>query len=424
MTDVATAKAAWERGRAVVIVSPPAPECAAALWQLVGADPSPIVLICNDSAAAAMWAATVPAAFRFHAVSGLSRSERLLREGAVDVLAGSPQDLAALVTRSALKLDQTQTIALAWPETLAAGEQMPVVDTLLAEAREARRVVLSWDPRALETLLTRYAHHATYVGAVPVDEAGQLAPHVGSARYAVVSSWRRDAAVSDVLDVLDPAHPYVWHGGTVSVPTPCDAIVATRLPWREELAALRAGGAGVAPVILVSADQIAYLASIARPLTALRLPSAADQARDRTTELRDRVSAVLDGRSLDAELTLLAPLFERYDPAAVAAALYVIGQGSSVVRDSPTTDDRSAQTPSWVKIFVNIGKKDRASAKDLVGALIKEVKLERTDIGRIDVRETFCVVEVTAAAVERAVHGLSGTAIRGRRIAARLDRVG
>lgn len=423
MTDVATAKAAWERGRAVVIVSPPAPECATALWQLVGAEPSPIVLICNDSAAAVMWAAAVPTAFRFHAVSGLGRSERLLKQGAVDVLAGSPQDLAALVTRSALKLDQTQTIVLAWPETLAAGDQMASVDTLLAEAREARRVVLSWNPRALETLLTSYAHHAPFVGAVPVDEAGQPAPPVGAARYAVVSSWRRDAAVFDVLDVLDPAHPYVWRGGSVTVPSPCDAVVATQLPSREELGALRAGGS--APVILVSADQVAYLTSIAQPLTALRLPSAADLARDRTTELRARVSAILDTRSLDAELALLGPLFERYDPAAVAAALLALShQPSDISSTKPMPERAEVSAPSRVKIFVNIGKKDRASAKDLVGALIKEVKLDKSDIGRIDVRETFCVVEVSATAAQRAVDGLSGTAIRGRRIAARLDRAG
>jgi len=44
------------------------------------------------------------------------------------------------------------------------------------------------------------------------------------------------------------------------------------------------------------------------------------------------------------------------------------------------------------------------------------------DIGRIDVRETFSVVELAAGAVDRAVRGLTGTTIRGRRVLARLDR--
>ena len=73
-------------------------------------------------------------------------------------------------------------------------------------------------------------------------------------------------------------------------------------------------------------------------------------------------------------------------------------------------------------MFVNVGTKDRASAKDLVGALIKEVKVGKGDIGRIDVRETFSVIEVAAGVADRVVRDLSGVTIRGRRAMARLDR--
>jgi len=38
------------------------------------------------------------------------------------------------------------------------------------------------------------------------------------------------------------------------------------------------------------------------------------------------------------------------------------------------------------------------------------------------VRETFSMVEVAAGAADRAVRGLTGTTIRGRRVIARLDR--
>ena len=75
-----------------------------------------------------------------------------------------------------------------------------------------------------------------------------------------------------------------------------------------------------------------------------------------------------------------------------------------------------------MKVFVGIGKKDRASAKDLVGALIREAGVAKDDIGRIDVRETFSLVEVAAGAADRAVRGLTGTTICGRRVIARLDR--
>ena len=75
-----------------------------------------------------------------------------------------------------------------------------------------------------------------------------------------------------------------------------------------------------------------------------------------------------------------------------------------------------------MKVFVNVGKKDRAAAKDLVGALIREVGIAKDAIGRVDVRDTFSVVELAPAVAEQAMRGLSRVAIKGRRALARLDR--
>jgi hypothetical protein len=58
----------------------------------------------------------------------------------------------------------------------------------------------------------------------------------------------------------------------------------------------------------------------------------------------------------------------------------------------------------------------------LVGALIKEVWLEKAQIGRIDLRESFALVEVAPAVAEQAVRRLGGVTIRGRRVTARVDR--
>jgi hypothetical protein len=80
--------------------------------------------------------------------------------------------------------------------------------------------------------------------------------------------------------------------------------------------------------------------------------------------------------------------------------------------------------PGWVKVFVSIGKKDSAGAKDLVGALIREVGLDKAQIGKVDVKETFSLVEVASQVAENAVRRLTGVSIRGKRVSARLDRAG
>jgi DbpA-like RNA binding protein len=393
------------RVRHVVLVTPPAVERAGKAWELM--DPH-AVIICADAEEALRWA-DVPPPGRAHAVTGLSRTAALLKDGRVGILAGAPADLAALVARSALKLESIQTLVIAWPESF-----VDQLDSLLAEAPEARRVILSWNPPALEGFFERHARRPEIVGDLPLDDVGRPIGPVASARYAVVSGGR--SRVSEILDAMRAVRPYVWTGGAIEAPAQMpDAVVAAALPTRDELRQLAALGPTAIPV---RASQVPYLRSIAT-LTPLPLPSAGERAQDRATTLRAQIAARLAQGDVDPELAVLSPLFEEYEPALVAGALLAIGRQSSVI------SERAPEVPQptgWSKLFVTVGKKDNASAKDLVGALIKEAGLQKGQIGKIDVRETFSLVDIAAPAIEQAVQRLSGVTIRGRRVTARPDR--
>jgi len=369
------------------------------------------LIVCADHEQAVLWADAAPAELRAHAVTGVGRTAALLKEGRVGVLAGSPADIGALLSRSALKLDTLETLVIAWPESFS-GE----LDTLLGEAPEARRVILSWDPHSLADFIERHARRAEIVGDIPLDSGGKALKPVASARYAVVPAGRRAVATRDVLDAVRSVRPYVWRGGDVAAPAdPPDAVIATTLPTREELRVL---AAIAQPLVVALASQLPYLKSIAS-LSPFALPSRADRAQDRNAALRAEISARLSESDVDAELAVLAPLFEEHDPAMVAGALLSISR-----RPAPVSKEPEAELPQggWAKVFVTVGTKDRASAKDLVGALIKEAGLQKGQIGKIDVRETFSLVDIAAAAVDQAVRRLTGVSIRGRRVSARPDR--
>ncbi len=397
-----------ERSRHTVVVVPPAVERVGTAWELID---SRAVVICADHEQATLWADAAPPEYRAHAVTGLARTAALLKDGRVGLLAGSPADLAALVARAALKLEAIETIVIAWPESFA-GE----LDALLAEAPNARRVILSWNPPMLSEFLERHARRAEVIGDLPLDPDGRPLGPVGSARYAVVSTQRRNAAVREALDMLRATRPYVWQGGAITPPPDVDVVAAVALPSRTEMQALIA--AGSQPVVLALAAQVPYLRSIAA-LTPLPLGGAADRAQDRAAALRALITERLARGDVDAELAMLAPLFEEHDPALVAGALLAIGRQPSAVSLPASAPASSA---GWSKVFVSVGRKDNASAKDLVGALIKEVGLQKGQIGKIDVRETFSLVDVAADASEQAVRRLSGVTIRGRRVTARPDR--
>ena len=397
--------------RHVVLVTPPAVERAGKAWELMD---SHAVIVCADHEQAVLWADAAPPELRAHAVTGLARTAALLKEGRLGVVAGSAADLSALVARSALKLGTLETLVIAWPESFSAE-----LDTLLGEAPEARRVILSWDPHGLADFIERHARRAEIVGDIPLDSVGKPLGPVASARYAVVPAARRVLAVRDVLDAVRSVRPYVWKGGDVAAPAePPDAVIATTLPTREELRLLVAIAQ---PLVLALASQVPYLKAIAS-LSPFTLPSHADRAQDRNATLRAAISARLAQGDVDAELAVLAPLFEEHDPATVAGALLALSRQPSTAAISHQPSAISQPEGGWVRVFVSVGRKDQASAKDLVGALIKEAGLQKGQIGKIDVRETFSLVDVAPAVAEQAVRRMAGVSVRGRRVTARPDR--
>jgi len=420
VTGVSDAQAALERGRAVMLVIPPAVEQAGMVWDLLPTPtPGPSVLIlCTDSGAAEEWADAAPPSLRIHAVTGLGRTVRLLTDGAIAVLAGSPEDLQALSTRSALKLDAVTTVVIAWPEWLIASGRLPVLEQVLGETRDARRIVLAWNPQVLEDFLERYARRPHVVGDLPMGEdARPLAP-VGPARYVLLPRARRSAARREVLDALDRPRVLEWRRGTAH-DEPADVVVCFDLPSREELVRL---AATAEPVLLLAPAQLPYARSIAAPLTPLPLPTTRLRAQSDADALRAHAALRIEAGGLEAELGFLEPLLERYDAAEVAAALLSISrQQAAAEQPTPNTPPPTPSEP-WVRLFVNVGKKDRAAAKDLVGAMTREIGLAREDIGRIEVREGFTLVSVASHAADAAIRGLSRVAIRGRRLSARRDR--
>jgi hypothetical protein len=434
VTGLAEAPAALERGRPVLFVLPPAPARAEALWPLL---PAPAdgslraVILTTDTATAVEWASVAPADIRIHPVTSVSRTARLLAAGGIDVLAGTPDSITALAATAALKLGGVPTVIIGWP----GAAPDPSLDTVLAEMKEARRMVLSWNPSALDEFCERHARRPHIVGDLPVGESGRPLPPIGSARFVVIGRTGKDGAVREALDALDAARATVWKMGDPVPERGTGPIVCADLPTRDELNALTIAGQ---VVVLVNPAQLPYLRTIAA-LDALPRPATAARGAARMDDLRSRIAARLDAGDVDAELAVLAPLLERYDAAEVAAAVLAVRlptaevklQTSDVKRlTSETGSQPSAPAPrpeasapvGKIKIHVNVGKKDRVAAKDLVGALIREVGLAKEDIGRIEVKETFCLVEIAAPVAERTVARFSGVAIRGRKVAAKLDR--
>jgi ATP-dependent RNA helicase DeaD len=76
------------------------------------------------------------------------------------------------------------------------------------------------------------------------------------------------------------------------------------------------------------------------------------------------------------------------------------------------------------RLYVALGRIAGVRPADLVGAIANEAGIDSKDIGAIEITDRFSLVEVPDDAADDIIRALSGTTIRGKRVAARRDRAG
>ena len=421
-------RAALESANPLVYVCPPAGWAAVPLLDRLPQDPHPglrtLVVAPETSIGLELARATrdITALAPLHVATGLARTASLLGAAAIRTLVAAPADALALIRRTALKLAGTARIVVAWPEMALELGHSEVLDTLLSETVSAQRLIITADETAVADFLERHARRA------PLLHAARLPSTPGpGVRYVVTPAGTRAAAFQAVLDVTNPPGAVVWDPTGELSDAPYDASgvraleqditanlgVALDLPDATTLAALL--GAAREVVVLVSAHGVPYLEKLAQPVRPLRVAGEADRARERLFELRQRLRERLAAGELDGQLLALEPLFDEYDPALVAAAAAAFSPGPPPERAS------EEEVPAWVRVRIEAGSRDSLRVGDIVGVLLNSVGLAKPDVGKVDLRDRFTLIEVRAGAAERAVAGLAGAIVRGHRLSARMD---
>ncbi|HEU4588231.1 MAG TPA: DbpA RNA binding domain-containing protein [Gemmatimonadales bacterium] len=428
------------RGHNLVLVTAPAPACGgpalAAVLSRLGEGRRGLLLV--PEAEVEEWGALATSlgrssGLRIQVARGASRASRRLRSDALDLLVAGPDAAAELLSRSALKPDQLAVLVLAWPDRWA--EDDLVAGLMQDLPKDAQRVVLTDNPAHVTELSERFARKAMTVGAPPADS--EEPEPVGPVRTVGAAWARRSQVVSELLELLDPASFTVWTADrsrhadlaralpagdpgvrVVTGDAPESAtVVAFDPPSAERLRQLLEAGDEV--VLLVPPGTEAYIERIAAPRRPLAVPSLADRVAQAAAGRRATVARAIEAGRADRALLVLGPLFERFDPAAVAAALYDLW----VDAGAPTPAlAGAALAPATSKVFVDIGKADGVTPADLVAVLTKEVRVAREKIGRIDLRDSYSLIELPADEAGRIAESLSGKTLRRKRILARLDR--
>ena len=429
------------RGHPIAVLSPPAarwlgPVLAPALGRIAPDAGLQAIVVAPDAllleAAAVTRRLAAPLDLRTITAQGLGRTEARLRDGQAQILVAAPRTLLALLRRSALRAESVILTALAWPELEPDAESL---DLVLPELpREAQRLLLASRPEVLDDLAERWARKALILGRA----AGASAQPVGPVRVIVTPPSRRLQALAGLVEILDPDSLAVWvadaeeadrvrsafAGGDLAIEVgttslgQASCVVTYDLPAREQLAHLLTLAREVVALVPPAAE--AWFGGIAAPRRPLQLRGAAEDAAEGAARARAEVAARIEAGAAGG-LLAVSPLLERHDAALVAGALWELWRAGPRAVASPAPSGQPVGS-SMARIWASAGRKDGATPADFVAALTKEVGVDRTSIGRIELRETFSLIEVPAGEAERIARDLDGRTVRRRRLTAHVDR--
>ncbi len=426
------------RGHNLVVVGPPSPAYAvpALAGMLSRLGPGTRGLLLCSEAQLGEWGLLVTSlggdSLRIQVARGTARAMRRLKAAEVDLIVTSPDTALALHRRSALGPEDVGAVFLAWPESWESGESLAPL--MQDSSKDAQRIICTGAADRAADLVERYARRALTVGVPPAGTAPP-AP-AGPVRTAAVSWERRAQSLADLVEIMDPVSVAVWtadrsrHGDIARVLPLGDpavkvvtgdapkaaVVIAFDLPASDRLRQLLSAGE---VVLLVPPGTESYVEGVASPRRPLRLPGLVDAITAEAAARRATIVRTIAEKRPEAALLTLAPLFERYDPSAVAAAVYDLWTSAAA---AAAATPPAPELPGTAKIYVGIGKKDGATVNDLVAVLTKDIRVDRGKIGRVELRDAYALVELPAQEAEQVASALSGVTIRRKRITARVDR--
>jgi ATP-dependent RNA helicase DeaD len=401
-----------------------------------------------------------------------------------DVVVATPGDALRAVRGSEVKLDSLEAVVVDGASLAEAMGEWEALETLFDHVpRNAQRVVLTPETTpAVDDLVDRRVKRALrYPPQAALADQAQQPEARGVVGYVVVSErekvdvlarllgggappvvlCRTDERAAELAEALavrgfavgdvgdEEADVAVPSAGTTLEDVRDEAegeapmVVSYDVPPDERTLLARHAG-DEAGFVLVEPRELTHLHDVARRAGIDARPAGVTgedaAAAGALRAFRGEVRRALREEDLGAQILVLEPLFEEHTAAEVAAALAALlrrrapaAPAAAPVEAAPArrapsvsaTHPGEAPGPApsvFTRLFVSIGERDGVRAGDLVGAIAGEAEIPGKSIGKVDVRDTFSIVEVTADAADRVIRAVNGTTIKGRSVRVDYDR--
>jgi ATP-dependent RNA helicase DeaD len=403
-----------------------------------------------------------------HSVAVLGRPWALPEHA--DVLFGTPKDLLDALKGGRLSVEGVGGIVVEGSGILDARGDLDQVASLLGSMpKEAQRIAVSLPlTEGVDLLAREHLPRAVRIPPVPADAASQ-AVRRGTITYRIVGEDKEHALAQTVDELLsdEVRHVLVFsrsedraadfgdfltlHGytsgpvgeGSVPVWLGLDALEARKaldelpdprtvatvsvdVPADEDTLDRRHGLVGPS-MIFALPRELHHLRFIAGKAGYTVQP--AEESRktvdEGIQELRKKLSDAARGSNLAPYASVVTPLLEAFSGYELAAAaLALLDKAEQENRSSSRAATGSGSETARTKLFVSLGTRDGIQARDLLGILASESDVAGSHFGKMDLRESFSLVEIDPDHAEAVIRAVNGRTIRGRAIRVDRDRGG
>ncbi|MCJ7833990.1 DEAD/DEAH box helicase [Cuneatibacter sp. NSJ-177] len=408
----------------------------------------------------------------------ISTQIRSLKSG-TQIIIGTPGRVMDHMRRKTLKMDDIHTVVLDEADEMLNMGFREDIETILTDVPEERQTVLfsATMPQAILDITKKFQKNSQLV---KVTKKELTVPNIEQFYYEVPPK-KKEEVLSRLLDIYTPKLSVVFcntkkqvdllvngllgrgyfaaglHGdlkqdqrdrvmqGFRSGKT--DILVATDvaargidveeveavfnydLPQDEEYYVHRIGRTGRAGRIgrsfsFVSGKEVYKLKEIQKycktKIYAQKIPSLDDVANTKMDNILNQVDQIIESEDLTSLLQTVENKINDSDYTALdmaAALLKLLGGQRETEAETFDFGDTGATEAGMIRLFINIGKKDRARPGDIVGALAGESGIPGKVVGAINMYDKYTFVEVPREYAQDVLNAMNHTKIKGKSVA-------
>jgi ATP-dependent RNA helicase DeaD len=360
------------------------------------------------------------------------------------IIVASAEKLLSAVSESQLKLDDLEAVIVDGVSTIMTLVPPDQFERVFASLpKEGQRVFISSGmTEPVRKLAESHARKAIDFPARPaVESHAEKPPSVFKLKYVVTSGDRKADQIARLIrarggaitlvcrstrSAQDAERELRGRGFDVNATRYEDfdrdavsgAVFAYDVPFSAELLARALRNEDT---VICERTELAHLKMIAEEanvgLAAATVPA---YETDSLNAFRNEIRRAAREEDIEAQLLVLEPLFQELSAEEVAAAACALLRARRPTKAETPAGQAGVKT--WSRLFFSVGERDGVRPADIVGAITGEAGIRGEEVGKVEIRDTFSVVEVVSSTADRVISSMNGTTMKNRSLRVDYDR--